>query len=146
MGGPSGRRCRCGSRGCWETEIGQDAIARALGLGTDVPRRSLVEALRAAGPAEAQQLDRVAQHLGTGLATIVNVFNPGLIVLGGLLQELYPRVADEVLRVLHTGALAAPVEQVRLALPELGDDAVLLGAAETVWQRVLLDPVAALGG
>ena len=144
VGGPGGRRCRCGSRGCWETEIGADAIARALGLGADVSRRRLVEALRTAGPVEVRRLDRVAEHLGAGLATIVNVFNPDLIVLGGLLQELYPRVSTEVLRVLHAGALAAPAEQVRLALPELGDDAVLLGAAETVWQRVLLDPASAL--
>ena len=65
-------------------------------------------------------------------------------MLGGLLREVYPRVADEVRRTMLAGALAAPAEQVRLVLPELGDDAVLLGAAETVWQRVLLDPVGAL--
>ena len=144
VGGPDGRRCRCGSTGCWETEIGLDAIAGALGLGLEVPRRTLVDALRAAGPEEADRLGRVARHLGTGLATVVNVFNPDLIVLGGLLRELYPQVAAEVQRVMLAGALAAPAEQVRLALPELGDDAVLLGAAETVWQRVLLDPAAAL--
>ena len=49
-------------------------------------------------------------------------------------------------RALLGGALAAPAEQVRLALPELGDDAVLLGASEAVWQRVLLDPAGALAG
>ena len=144
VAGASGRLCRCGSYGCWETEIGQDAIAAALGLPRDVARRDLVAALRSAGPEGAGRLAGVAQHLGAGLATVVNVFNPRLIVLGGLLRELYPVVADEVRRSVRAGALAAPGEQVRLALPGLGDDAVLLGAAETVWQRVLLDPVAAL--
>ncbi|MGI3780525.1 MAG: ROK family protein, partial [Janthinobacterium lividum] len=144
VGGPDGRRCRCGSNGCWETEIGQDAIARALGLGLEVPRRTLVDALRTAGPVEVRRLDGIARHLGAGLATVVNVFNPRLIVLGGLLRELYPRVSVEVRRAMLTGALAAPAEQVTLALPELGDDAVLLGAAEAVWQRVLLDPAGAL--
>jgi predicted NBD/HSP70 family sugar kinase len=144
VGGPDGRRCRCGSTGCWETEIGLDAIAAALGLGLEVPRRTLVDALRAAGPAEVRGLDQVARHLGAGLATVINIFNPSLIVLGGLLRELYPQVAAEVQHVMLAGALAAPAEQVRLALPELGDDAVLLGAAEAVWQRVLLDPAAAL--
>lgn len=144
VGGLGGRRCRCGSVGCWETEIGQDAITRALGLGVDVPRRTLVDALRAAGPDEVSRLERVAHHLGAGLATVVNIFNPHLIVLGGLLRELYPQVEEEVRRTMLAGALAAPAEQVRLALPELGDDAVLLGAAEAVWQRVLLDPAAAL--
>jgi predicted NBD/HSP70 family sugar kinase len=144
VGGPGGLRCRCGSNGCWETEIGKDAIARALGLGVDVPRRTLVDALRAAGPEEVAGLDRVAHHLGAGLATVVNVFNPRLIVLGGLLRELYPQVSTEVQRAMRAGALSAPAEQVRLALPRLGDDAVLLGAAEAVWQRVLLDPAGAL--
>ena len=143
VAGPGGRRCRCGAAGCWETEIGLDAIARALGLRPDVARRTLVEALRTAGPDEVHRLEPVAQHLGAGLATVVNVFNPSLIVLGGLLRDLYPCVADEVRRTMVRGALAAPVEQVRLALPELGGDAVLLGAAEAVWHRVLLDPVAA---
>ena len=144
VGGPGGKRCRCGSVGCWETEIGKEAIASALGLDVEVPRRTLVDALRAAGPDEVARLERVAHHLGAGLATVVNVFNPHLIVLGGLLRELYPQVEAEVQRAMLAGALAAPAEQVRLALPELGDDAVLLGAAETVWQRVLLDPAAAL--
>ncbi|MGI3784869.1 MAG: ROK family protein, partial [Janthinobacterium lividum] len=144
VAGFGGRRCRCGSDGCWETEIGMKAIAHALGLGADVPRRTLVDALRAVGPAEVGRLDGVAHHLGAGLATVVNVFNPRLIVLGGLLRELYPQVSVEVRRAMLRGALAAPSEQVELALPELGDDAVLLGAAEAVWQRVLRDPAAAL--
>ncbi|SDV01896.1 Sugar kinase of the NBD/HSP70 family, may contain an N-terminal HTH domain [Microlunatus sagamiharensis] len=146
VAGLGGRRCRCGSDGCWETEIGLDAVARALGLGPDASRRAVVDALRTAGDEEVRRLEPVARHLGAGLATVVNIFNPSLVVLGGLLRELYPCVAAEVRRTMVRGALAAPVEQVRLALPELGDDAVLLGAAEAVWQRVLLDPVAALGG
>ena len=144
VAGPEGRRCRCGSYGCWETEIGRQAVARALGLDEDVPRAALVAALQATETSGTASLDRVARHLGAGLATVVNVFNPQLIVLGGLLREVYPRVADEVRRTMLAGALAAPAEQVRLVLPELGDDAVLLGAAETVWQRVLLDPVGTL--
>lgn len=144
VAGPTGRLCRCGSHGCWETEIGRHAVARALGLGADASRAALVEALHAPGPDVTARLDRVARHLGAGLATVVNVFNPRLIVLGGLLREVYPRVSTQVQRALLAGALAAPAEQVRLVLPELGDDAVLLGAAETVWQRVLLDPAGAL--
>ncbi|GAA3566898.1 ROK family transcriptional regulator [Microlunatus spumicola] len=144
VAGPAGRLCRCGSHGCWETEIGRHAVARALGLDLGASRAALVEALHAPGPEVTARLDRVARHLGAGLATVVNVFNPRLIVLGGLLREVYPRVSTRVQRALLDGALAAPAEQVRVVLPELGDDAVLLGAAETVWQRVLLDPVGAL--
>lgn len=142
--GREGQRCRCGSVGCWETEIGRQAVARALGLRADVPRNSLVEALHAIGPDGPRLLSQVARHLGSGLANVVNIFNPGLIVLGGLLREVYPLVSSEVRHSMFAGALAAPAEQVRLALPELGDDAVLFGAAETVWRRALIDPAGAL--
>jgi hypothetical protein len=57
---------------------------------------------------------------------------------------VYPVVSTSVLTVLAGTALDAPAEQVRLVVPELGGDAVLLGAAEHAWQDVLADPVEVL--
>jgi predicted NBD/HSP70 family sugar kinase len=143
-----GRLCRCGARGCWETEIGAGAMARALGLPDDADEGAVGVLLRSAGVSEnaslVARLDEVAEYLGIGLANVVNVFNPQLVVLGGLLQDLYPLVADRVTEVIGAAALRAPMEQVRLVLPELGADAVLLGAGEFAWREVLADPVAAL--
>ncbi|MBT0769191.1 ROK family protein [Kineosporia sp. J2-2] len=139
-----GRLCRCGARGCWETEIGAGAMARALGLPEDSDESEVGLLLRSGSPALSARLDDVAEYLGIGLANVVNVFNPRIVVLGGLLQDLYPLVAARVTEVIGTTALRAPMEQVRLVLPELGSDAVLLGAAEYAWQDVLADPVAAL--
>jgi predicted NBD/HSP70 family sugar kinase len=140
-----GRRCRCGARGCWETELGTEAMARALGLPEGAGNDQVVALLRTGGPERAAQLDGVAQYLGVGLANVVNLLNPQLVVLGGLLRDLYPLVATRVGRTLAGASLRAPMEQVTLAVPELGGDAVLLGAAEYVWQDVLTDPVAVLG-
>ena len=75
---------------------------------------------------------------------MVNLLNPRMIVLGGLLRELYPLVQDDVDAALAASALSAPTEQVSIRLPQLGGDAVLLGAAEAAWQGVLSDPVAIL--
>ncbi|HEY0237025.1 MAG TPA: ROK family protein, partial [Friedmanniella sp.] len=50
VAGTGGRRCRCGSIGCWETEIGSQAVASALGLAADAARTTLVSALRESGP------------------------------------------------------------------------------------------------
>ena len=97
------------------------------------------------GPKRAAQLDTVAHFLGIGLANVVNLLNPRLIVLGGLLRDLYPMVSARVGEALAGAALAAPMEQVTLALPELGGDAVLLGAAEFAWQDTLADPATVLG-
>lgn len=139
-----GRRCRCGARGCWETEISAEAVARALGLPATIRDDELVAELRLGGDRRVRALGQVAFYLGTGLATVVNLLNPRMIVLGGLLRELYPLVCDDVAAALAASALTAPAEQVLLRLPALGADAVLLGAAEAAWQDVLSDPVAVL--
>jgi predicted NBD/HSP70 family sugar kinase len=141
-----GARCRCGSLGCWETEIGAEAIAAALGLPADVGREVLVERLATMRRTDdaTDALDDVARFLGMGLANIVNLLNPRLIVLGGLLRDLYPVVVEQVGQAMGQAALAAPAEQARVAVAGLGEDAVLIGAAELVWQSVLADPVGVL--
>lgn len=141
---PQGRACRCGARGCWETEIGSSAIARALGL-TETSTADVVLALRGRPAHAIGSLDDVAHFLGLGLASIVNLVNPRLVIIGGVLREIFPLVGDVVRASLDAAALAAPTEQVLLRVPELGGDAVLIGAAELAWQSLLDDPVEVLG-
>ena len=147
---PGGRRCRCGSVGCWETEIGGSAVRRALGLEGpgDPGDAGLVAALTDLAPGDPRLagLAEVAEYLGIGLANVVNLLNPRLVVLGGLLSYLYPPLAERVLAAMGAAALDAPAEQVRLVLPGLGDDALLLGAAELAWEDLLADPVGTLRG
>ncbi len=140
---PEGRPCRCGARGCWETEIGGPAIARALGLGP-VSTEELVHGVRTAVAGGDPGLDVVAHHLGLGLASVVNIVNPRLVIMGGLLRELFPATEHVVRASLDAAALTAPAEQVALVTPELGGDAVLVGASELAWQDVLDDPAAML--
>lgn len=140
---PRGKVCRCGSRGCWETEIGAHAVAAAVrfppgDLAGLAERLSAVERPNAA-------LRGVARALGSGIGNIVNIFNPEIVILGGVLRDLYPVVADEVERAVYEGALAAPGEQATITLPSLGADSVLLGAAELAFEPLLEDPAAVLG-
>ena len=81
----------------------------------------------------------VGRWLGVGLAGLVNILNPRLIVLGGLFGRIYPFVAaleDE----LDRRALAAPRRLVRVVPATLGEDAPLLGAAELAFEPLLADP------
>lgn len=135
---PDGGRCRCGRRGCWETEIGEEAVVRALGGRPGDP----VDALLAEVPsaADAGRLAEVGHWLGVGIGNLVNVFNPEVVVCGGLLRKLLPLVADQVREELEA-ALVAPREQVRLALPGMDRDAALIGAAESVFEALLDDPL-----
>jgi predicted NBD/HSP70 family sugar kinase len=89
-------------------------------------------------------LQTVGRYLGLGLGSIVNLLNPEVIVLGGVLRALYPVVRQTTDEAFGRAALTAPREQVRVVVPQLGADAVLLGAAERAFAPLLDDPARAL--
>ncbi|HSK26779.1 MAG TPA: ROK family transcriptional regulator [Jiangellales bacterium] len=139
-----GRRCRCGARGCWETEIGENALlvpAGRLPGGGLAAVREVIGAARLGEPAASDALTEVASWLGTGLGALVNVLNPAMVVLGGVLAEVFGAAEMTVRKALAESAIDAAAEQVRLTLPALGADSVLLGAAELAFTDLLADPV-----
>jgi len=139
---PAGPDCHCGSRGCWETIVGAHAIAASISYpSADVVR--LHEALDGFTTAP-RELRPVAGNIGRGLAAVVNAFNPSMVILGGYFRPMYRMLRSEVQAGLAERALAPALESVRLALPGLGTDSVLLGAAEMALEPVFEDPVASL--
>ena len=140
---PKGRICRCGRRGCWETEISDEAVR----LATKAPvGASLEQVLTAYATGErwAQPgLRRVGRSLGAGVANLVNIFNPELIVFGGAVRHIFS-VTEPLVREAVAGALAAPGEGVRLAVAGLDDDSVVVGAAELAFGPLLEDPLGLL--
>jgi predicted NBD/HSP70 family sugar kinase len=140
---PQGRPCGCGSRGCWETEIGERALVRAAGY-DGVGRSAVLAVVDAAarGDAMAQAaLRQVGDWLGFGVANLVNIFNPELVIFGGTLRDVYLSSAAQVRGRLTRMALVAAREHVRLRTPSLGDDAALLGAADLAFEPLLRDPL-----
>lgn len=141
---PDGARCRCGARGCWETEIGRDAVVRAAGLdGEQVEVADVVAAAEAGDQRAAAAVSHVGDWLGVGLANLVNLFNPEVLVLGGHLRHLLPLVSAQVTERIQA-ALPAAREQARIEVPALNGDSTLLGAAESAFEALLNDPIGAL--
>jgi predicted NBD/HSP70 family sugar kinase len=141
---PEGRLCGCGSRGCWETEIGERALLHLAGRTVPTPGAAVAAAVQAAqdGNPDAQAaVAHAADWLGFGVANLVNIFNPTVVVFGGTLSELYLAGADHVRNRLHTMALPACRAHVALHTPQLGDDAPLVGAAELAFESLLSDPL-----
>lgn len=140
---PIGTTCRCGSVGCWETEIGEDVLLARAGHPRGGGRREVDAVLReAADGSETAQaaLDHVGHWLGLGLAGLVNILNPRLIVLGGRFGRIYPFVIRSLETELDRRALAAPRALVRVVPTALADNAPLLGAAELAFTPLLADP------
>ncbi|MFJ5992577.1 ROK family protein [Lentzea sp. NPDC092896] len=133
---PRGLRCYCGCDGCWETEVGEPALCRALGLPDDAPRGAVVAALRALD--DPSVLDEFAGWLALGLANIVNVLGPELVVLGDLYTALPPSVVDSVSAAVQVRSLVSrAVGGTQVVTSPLGRDAKLVGAAELAFEPVL---------
>lgn len=82
---PGGTRCGCGNVGCWETVASGSAISR-LGrerLGPAADGRAVVEAARTGDAAALSILEDVGTRLGEGIAGLVNVLDPELVIVGG---------------------------------------------------------------
>lgn len=139
---PRGLPCHCGSRGCWETVVGAPAIAEALRCPSDQVSR-LGEILDEMTTAP-RELRPIATDLGRGLGAVVNIFNPSVVILGGYFLPLFRLCRAEVTAGLGDRALMPARDSVRLTLPGLGTDSVLLGAAEMAMEPVFADPVASL--
>lgn len=137
-----GPECHCGSRGCWETYVGAHVIAEAMHSPEDQVHK-LGEILEEVSSAP-RELRPIATDIGRGLAAVVNVYNPSLIILGGYFRPMFRLMRAEVTAGLSERAMAPALESVRLVLPGLGTDSVLLGAAEIAFEPVFADPVASL--
>ena len=145
---PDGRACRCGAIGCWETEVGETALLVGAGHEPGGGRAAVDAVLREAADPSAparSSLARLARWLGIGLAGLVNVFNPRLIVLGGRFGRLHPFVCEGVEAELDRRALAGSRAIVSIVPTALGDDAALIGAAELAFEPLLSDPASWVG-
>ena len=141
----AGRRCGCGAIGCWETEVGEGALLLRAGRPAESGRDAVDAVLRDAAdgdPTALAALDEVGRWLGLGLAGLVNLLNPELVVLGGLFGRIHPFVSTSLEAELDRHALAAPRALVTVVPARLGIDAPLLGAAELAFEAQLADPAA----
>jgi fructokinase len=124
-----GPLCWCGRRGCVETWVSGPALAAAyLQDGSNTTRAEEIVARAAAGEVRAQAaLDRHADRLARGLAHVVNILDPDVIVLGGglsRLEHLY-----EQLPVLMAPHIFAEDTRVDIRPPRWGDASGARGAA-----------------
>jgi glucokinase len=127
---PDGPPCGCGGHGHLESYASgkaADGVAReVLGQGSDA--RDLVEQARAGEAAAVEALAGIGRRLGAGIASLVNVFEPELVVIGGgfgAAGELLLRSAREVVAV---EGLTPARDTVRIVQAELGVDAGVIGA------------------
>ena len=137
LAGPS---CSCGLRGCWEALAAGPAMAALFKAQApaDYPNRESITARRICelaqqGDAIARKAtDQEADYLAVGLANLINLFTPDVIVLSGSVMKSADLFMDRIRAVIRSGCRFVPAEKTELTLASLGDDTNLIGAAR-VW-------------
>ena len=148
---PHGERCGCGLRGCLVTMVGAPALLkRAHALLAEHPGSVLagrdfgITALEDAalgGDALALQVVReAAEHLGVGVAGLLNLLNPAVVIMGGGLSRLGDLLLEPLRQTVRSRTLATSVAGSRIVTSQLGARAVAVGAATLLLQRALSDP------
>jgi N-acetylglucosamine repressor len=148
-----GTLCHCGKRGCLETVASGSAIVRLAKAGIAAGQRTLLSQLSAQeidqlGPEQVytaahegdqfaiNTLAEVGTNLGKGIAILIQLFNPELIILGGKIAQAKPFIFPAIQQAINTYCMAQLREKTTIVVSELGDNAVILGSVATVMENI----------
>jgi glucokinase len=141
----NGPLCTCGNRGCLETVVSGPALGReAVRMAHELPDSGFGRALAAGreisgmlatelahdGDAVARDVvAAVGYYLGVGIANVVNILNPEVVVVGGGVIAAGELLLEPARRVVAERALAPSRDQVRIVPTRFGDASGMIGAA-----------------
>lgn len=148
---PSGPECVCGNRGCLATFVGtRQLVDRAGALlarysdsilaGTELDIRAIEDAAVSDDPLALQVVNEAAVRLGTVVAGVLNLLNPGSVIIGGSLARAGDRLVKPLRDAVATGTLVASAAATDIRTSELGERATALGAATHVLVAALANP------
>jgi len=155
---PQGELCGCGRRGCWETQVGPRAVLSRVKKEFETHHdQSLLDAC--SGNLEnltfdivvkfalsgdlicLQAIEEVAVNLGVGIADLVNIFNPDLIVIGGAFIQGKEILHSIIEKTIFTNALQPDLENLRIVFSERNTEACVFGAVAVVLDDILREMV-----
>ncbi len=142
-----GPRCSCGNRGCLEAIASGPAIARRAKESIEKGRKSLIydlvegklekitgEIVSRAGwsgdPLALEILKDTGHYLGIGIANLINLFNPELLILGGGVMQAGELIMNSLRETLKERVFSMPAEAVKIVFASLGNEAGMTGAAK----------------
>jgi predicted NBD/HSP70 family sugar kinase len=139
-----GALCRCGQRGCLEAYVADYALLREAsvthpGLTGDTPEEKLDALFAAARGGEKTAktiLDRASRMFAMGLANLVNIFDPGLIILSGERMSHDFLYSDDVISMMQTQVLQVDAPPPEVRIHKWGDMMWAKGAAAYAMEGV----------
>jgi predicted NBD/HSP70 family sugar kinase len=141
---PAGPRCPCGLTGCLTTFIGSETLVARARREVTVPGPianvgDLVRAARIGDAGARRIVAEVGEHLGVAVASLMNVLNPAVVVLGGEITGVGDLLLDPVRAAVRARSLATTFEDTAIMTSNLGDKAIAIGGATMVLRAALAD-------
>ncbi|RDC66200.1 ROK family transcriptional regulator [Adhaeribacter pallidiroseus] len=148
-----GLLCQCGKRGCLETIASGMALVRlakegikagAISLLSTMPEieleqlepATIIEAANRGDQFAISILSEIGMNLGKGLASLIQLFNPELIILSGTIAEAKQYITTPVQQSLNTYCMAQLREKTSIALSNLGENSMILGSLALVMENI----------
>ena len=147
---PNGFECPCGSRGCLERVVGQEALLNKsrldaeVGTSIGVPDggvRLLAESAERGDRATLDALAEAGRALGLACGAAVNLLAPNTVVLGGIFAPLFDWLVEPLREELEERAFVARFSDLAIVRSELGAAAAVRGAASLTLRAVCADPI-----
>jgi glucokinase-like ROK family protein len=149
--------CHCGNLGCWETYANQHSIIQRVQKRLEISQESILPSLmaeqntplsisiikQAADEGDKESLASLAETgeaLGLGFASLIDVFNPEKIILGGPLSILGKYLLPAIMKTASQHSLLGISSNADILLSTFGTDAILVGAISIVVDDILSHP------
>ncbi len=146
--------CHCGKKGCLETEASGYALLRnfnakiEMGFSSSLAKKGkvdenirvidIVQAAKAEDVLSIELIAEIGEKMGKGLAVLINIFNPELVILGGTLAECGDFIRLPVKSALNKFALNLVSNDSQLSLSKLGEKAGVMGGCLMARNRILM--------
>jgi predicted NBD/HSP70 family sugar kinase len=146
---PNGPPCICGLRGCLTTFIGTPALLeraketlRASGSNRPAPTTidDLVNAALEGEPSAVELMRYTGNKLGIGIANMLNLLNPEMVVLGGGIARAGDLLLDAVRDTIHGLSLPASIVNTEIRATSLNEWGIAEGAATLALEAALETP------
>jgi len=143
---PDGRLCGCGNTGCLEMYASARGIVQSyreavnssgIAMVTELSSEQIYQAARNGDTVALKVMKDMGRMLGIGIASLINIFNPQMIVLGGGVKEAWQLFINATQEEVMRRAFKVPAERTKIVPSLLGDDAGMVGAAAIAMQKMI---------
>src|SRR5882672_8528651 len=143
----NGPKCGCGNKGCFEALASRTAIFQRIKAGIKAGEKTMLtemlgdgledlrsgdlrKAIRRGDKFTAKIIEQTAEYIGIGVANLVNIFNPEVVVLGGgVMEALSDEMMSVITKTAKDHAMPGTMKGVEIIASKRGDNAGITGAA-----------------